>query len=185
MQNETVRNPHFLVPCRLVQSLEPIRMCGANELAIIERGGNGVGQGIKFDGMINHPLGGCFLNVFQRQQGIQPRPETDFEEMDFLLRDRLQSGADKDMFRFLARAVHRVVMFVHLRQEERMAAICRQLQFAMDRILCFHARKGTKIPVSCNNDKPQNGNGKESGVLERYRTGTKKNPGFWSVTERE
>lgn len=144
-----------------------------------------MGQGIKFDGMINHPLGGCFLNVFQRQQGIQPRPETDFEEMDFLLRDRLQSSADKDMFRFLARAVHRVVMFVHLRQEERMAAICRQLQFAMDRILCFHARKGTKIPVSCNNDKPQNGNGKESGVLERYRTGTKKNPGFWSVTERE
>ena len=146
MQNETVRNPYFLVPCRLVQSLEPIRMCGANELAIIERGGNGVGQGIKLYRMINHPLGGCFLNVFQRQQGVQPRPETDFEEMDFLLPDRQQSGADKDMFRFLARAVHRVVMFVHLRQEERMAAICRQLQFAMDRILCFHARKGTENP---------------------------------------
>ena len=29
------------------------------------------------------------------------------------------------------------------------------------------------------------GNGEESGVLERYRTGMTKNPGFWAVPERE
>ena len=29
------------------------------------------------------------------------------------------------------------------------------------------------------------GNGQESRVLEHYRTGTRKNPGFWSITERE
>ena len=29
------------------------------------------------------------------------------------------------------------------------------------------------------------GNGQESRVLEHYRTGTRKNPGFWSITDEE
>ena len=95
--------------------------------------------------MVNNPLASRLFDGFQCKQRVQSRAETDFEQLDFLFRDLLQSGADKNMFRFLARAVYRVVVFVHLRHEERMGAVGRQLQFPMYQMCCFHARKGTEI----------------------------------------